>query len=183
MGIDGGRLGVSVSCLKTADLPSPVQGVHMKPHLVILASDAFKEKSQPNVLAALNKEEGFDSSERYRTTKLLDVLLTRQLGRKNLFQSGKVILNSVNPGLCRSELMKNVPPLTKWTAEEGAKNLLWGSLEDNIPPGSYISSCRVIDPSGYVLSEEGKKIQEKVWNEVGDLLVNVVPEVATVWRM
>ena len=29
------------------------------------------------------------------------------------------------------------------TTEEGAKNLVWASIEDDIPPGAYIASCAV----------------------------------------
>ena len=31
------------------------------------------------------------------------------------------------------------------TAEEGAKNLVWGSIEDNIPPGAYVASCALTE--------------------------------------
>lgn len=181
---------------KTAKLPSLKQGSHLRPHLVILASDihinaSFPQKTQPHVLTAMNDEAQFVPMDRYSTSKLFDILLTRELARHPMFQSGDVVLCSLNPGLCRSELMREFPPMRRWimynlfarTTEEGAKTLVWASLEDKVTPGSYSSSCGFINPSKYVLSVEGAQMQKKLWKEVGDVVVKVAPETASVWNL
>lgn len=180
---------------KTAKLPSPKHGSDLRPHLVIVSSGAhaeatFPQKSQPHILNALNDKEQYALMDRYPMTKLLDLLLTRELARHPMFQNGDVVLCSVNPGFCRSELMRDLPRALRWilynlfarTTEEGSKNLVWASLEDKVVPGSYSSSCGFINPSKFVLSAEGNEIQKKLWKEVGEVVVQVAPETASIWK-
>lgn len=48
----------------------------------------------------------------YRLTKLLDVFLTRKLAALPLAE--QVTVNSVDPGLCKSDLRRNAPGLVAW---------------------------------------------------------------------
>jgi retinol dehydrogenase-12 len=162
---------------KTATLPVPVEGEKFKPHLVIVTSDGksasyllsfpihiilsvhrlakFVERDAPSIYDAMNVSSTFEIHERYPVTKLMDLLLTRQLSESSAVKStpegNEVVVCSVNPGFCRSELNRNLPeeqrrqmlatPALK--TEEGAKNFVWACLEDDIPPGSYVSECAV----------------------------------------
>ncbi|KIM22318.1 hypothetical protein M408DRAFT_28785 [Serendipita vermifera MAFF 305830] len=86
--------------------------------------------------------------------------------------------------------MRDLPRALRWilynlfarTTEEGSKNLVWASLEDKVVPGSYSSSCGFINPSKFVLSAEGNEIQKKLWKEVGEVVVQVAPETASIWK-
>ncbi|KIM23280.1 hypothetical protein M408DRAFT_27971 [Serendipita vermifera MAFF 305830] len=86
--------------------------------------------------------------------------------------------------------MRDLPLVIRWimyglfarTTEEGAKTLVWASLEDKVVPGTYSSSCGFIDPSKFVLSAEGNEIQKKLWKEVGEVVVQVAPETASIWK-
>ena len=53
------------------------------------------------------------------------------------------------------------------TTEEGSRQLIWACIggKDNIDQlhGAYISSMHVQDPVDFVISEEGKGAQNKLW--------------------
>ena len=53
------------------------------------------------------------------------------------------------------------------SSEEGSRHLIWASIggKDNIDQlrGAYISSMQVQEPSDFVISEEGKRAQTKLW--------------------
>lgn len=74
----------------------------------------FADGPEPKILETLNKNDGVNVAQRYRTTKLLDVLLARELAKNKLFQSGRAVLCSVNPGFSSTQLMRNIPPITRW---------------------------------------------------------------------
>ncbi|KAG9057059.1 hypothetical protein FS842_008721 [Serendipita sp. 407] len=183
--------------ISTAQLPAPKSGISLKPHLVIVVSDvhfiaSLKDKHKPNILSSINTRPAkFDSGGRYQDSKLIDVLLTRQLAEhpKLKQETSGIVICGVNPGFCRSELMREAPSLARIimfallarTTREGAKNYLWASLTNEIPQGSYTSSCAVRAPSSFVRSEEGKGVQKRLWDEVGAILTPIAPEVREYW--
>ena len=71
----------------------------------------FQERHEPSIFEAFKKDKKSYLADRYNTSKLLEVLLVRSIA--TAMQNGQhaaepVILNNVNPGLCHSELDKNV---------------------------------------------------------------------------
>jgi retinol dehydrogenase-12 len=88
-----------------------------------------------------------------------------------------VIFNCVNPGFCRSELLRDVNTISlklmmlllARTTEAGSRQLVWaavglpesGSLDEL--RGTYISRASVEEPSDFVLGEEGKKREDKIF--------------------
>jgi retinol dehydrogenase-12 len=65
-----------------------------------------------------------------------------------------VTINTVNPGLCYTDLARNVKGSTKitikvmralfaWTAEEGSRTLVHGTIAGKESHGVYISGCIV----------------------------------------
>jgi NAD(P)-dependent dehydrogenase (short-subunit alcohol dehydrogenase family) len=73
-------------------------------HCTTTASDLheianFKESQAPpgKIFATLNDESNFNGTERYATSKLLEILIVRQLG-KLLPLDRNVIINCVSPG-------------------------------------------------------------------------------------
>ena len=66
----------------------------------------FTENNQSKPLAALNDSTKFDGSDRYSTTKLLDVFLARKIAQLPKATEGGIVVNSVNPSLCKSDLAR-----------------------------------------------------------------------------
>lgn len=94
----------------TADLP----GNDFKPHLVIVASEVhewarFPQQDAPTILAALNDKSQAITSDLYKMSKLLDVLITKEIAQ--LPSAQKINVNSLNPGLCVSELRRDWSPI------------------------------------------------------------------------
>ncbi|PVF95993.1 NAD(P)-binding protein [Serendipita vermifera] len=185
---------------KTASLPAPVEGVKLKPHLVIASSEVhfgakFSERDAPSIYEALNNPSTFEIFGRYPVTKLMEVLLVRQLSRSPAVKRGtdgnEVVMCSVTPGFCRSELSRNLPDerrkamraLPALTTEEGSKNFVWASLEDDIPEGGYVAKCAVAPVVEWIETAEGERVQTKLWKETGEIVTKIAPETADVWRI
>ena len=78
-------------------------------------SARFTEHNQPKPLLALNDSTKFDGLDRYPTTKLLDVFLARKVAQLPKVTASGVVVNSVNPSLCKSDLGR------EFQGEEAAK--------------------------------------------------------------
>jgi len=112
--------------------------------------------------------------------------------------------NSAEPGLCKTELTREsksfafriLLALLARTAENGSRNLIHCAVatEGENFKGEYITSCAVdkysslgwmVEINGrvgpFVLSEQGKKIQLKLWNEMMEILGKVAPEINTLF--
>ncbi|GAA5968607.1 hypothetical protein JCM11641_007693 [Rhodosporidiobolus odoratus] len=167
--------------LKTAELPTPAGGDNLKPHLTIVASDihyaaAFKERQavpykHSDYLAALNDKELFNGFDRYGVSKVLNVLLARELAKLPQVQS-KVVVNSVNPGLTKSSLRREMPWFFEWLfnllgrdTAGAATNYAYAGLAET-EGGAFVSRCAVQEPSDFVLSQEGKEVSKKVFEEM-----------------
>lgn len=54
-----------------------------------------------------------------------------------------------------------------WSTERGSRQLVFAALGNKENPnelkGSYITSSRVVEPSDYVISDEGDKVQKQLW--------------------
>ena len=107
---------------------------------------------------------------------VLNVFFTRGLGER--LRDKPLIVNTVNPGFCYSTLRRNVKGIRAWpvwlmelilarTTEQGSRQLIWACIggKDNVDQlrGAYISSMHVQEPSDFVVSEEGKRAQTKLW--------------------
>ena len=107
---------------------------------------------------------------------MLNVFFARELSER--LCDKPLIVNTVNPGFCYSALRRHITGLRAWTtwlielimartSEEGSRQLIWAcnSGKDNIDQlrGAYISSMQVQEPSDFVISEEGKRAQTKLW--------------------
>lgn len=88
-------------------------------------------------------------------------------------------VNAVNPGLCYSGLrnsfhgylMGAAMLLSDWllafTTEQGSRQIIYGAIggrenEDRMK-GAFISRSEVVEPSDFVVSEKGGKMQENLW--------------------
>jgi NAD(P)-dependent dehydrogenase (short-subunit alcohol dehydrogenase family) len=163
-----------------------------RPTLSIVSSDVhfwakFPEKDAPTgqIFTQLSaNKEGVDMTNRYQVSKLLDVLCTRAMTDRKSAQTNPVTINTVNPGLCHSELSREgglaftiVKFLLARTTEVGARNFVYSGSAGPETHGHYISECKITMPSDFVLSKEGYEVQNKVWEELCAKLEGIKPGV------
>ncbi|KAK0215233.1 hypothetical protein EDD85DRAFT_497803 [Armillaria nabsnona] len=176
----------------------------VKPRLVVVASDVHYwtkiEKdviASPSILAKLS-DKGYCTQEvmdhRYYDSKLLNVLFARAL-QLHVPSSPVITVNSVNPGLCFSGLGSGAPPEKAermrqkreefaFTTEEGSRQLVYGAVgsldEEQKLRGKYIQMSEVVEESDFVISEDGKIVQDKVWDEMVEIFGPIDPKVSEV---
>ena len=150
------------------------------PVITIVSSDmhhftTFPERLEPDSLAALNEKssnmnERYTPSHRllaltqgmkltqlyhsYATSKLLQVLAFQEISSRLADKQPMVVLNMVNPGLCKTSLRRNITGALKIqagvlqaliarTAEVGSRTLIHGGTAGLESYGRYISDCNV----------------------------------------
>ncbi|KAF9526084.1 hypothetical protein CPB83DRAFT_858316 [Crepidotus variabilis] len=135
-----------------------------------------------------------EGGRRYQDTKLFNVFFTRALASRSATQNPFVIVNTVNPGFCYSNLRSRYHGPISWlfnflmekalarTSEEGSRQLIWASLgsdkgDEHALHGTYISDMQVFEPADSVVSEDGKKLQNKLWDDLINELEQVNPHV------
>ncbi|KUJ06664.1 short-chain dehydrogenase/reductase-like protein [Mollisia scopiformis] len=165
---------------------------NITPHLTIVASDAheqasFREQSAPRIFSALRSPKY--QSDKYNVSKLLEILTIRELAPA-MSSSGKpkIILNTLTPGFCHSELMRHASfplNLLGWigkiligrTTEMGSRTLVAAACAGDETHGTYMTDCKVRDPSKWVQSEKGKDAQQRVYKELLGILEEIEPGV------
>jgi len=176
------------------------------PRLVVVSSELHywatiskKEQESPKILEQLNNEEYCTPSVmkgRYSLSKLLNVFFIRALNA-HMLPTMPLIAIAVNPGYCTTELRRSftfpfnaidwvTEKALAFTGEEGSRQLVYaavGERGDEIKlRGSYISLSQIKESSDFVLSEEGTKVQDRIWAETIDVLSQVSPKVRTIVR-
>ncbi|KAF7790365.1 hypothetical protein EIP86_001320 [Pleurotus ostreatoroseus] len=138
-------------------------------------------------------------TDRYASSKLVNIFFTRALS-EHLPRSTPLIVDTVNPGFCRSNLRRHASEqisnrarywimehLIARTSEEGARQLVWAALGPDgkegrhlsCMRGAYVSTQAIREPSDFVISREGGVVQEKIWEETVQVLSQVAPDVKT----
>ncbi|KAH6635107.1 putative short-chain dehydrogenase [Chaetomium sp. MPI-SDFR-AT-0129] len=122
--------------------------------------------------------------DQYPISKLLEVYAVRALAERAPADSFPVTVNCLNPGLCESELGREIPgfafKLIKFllarTTEAGSRTLVdAGGVQGAESHGTYLSDCHVAEPAGVVTSEAGKTAQDRVWAELVRKLEGIEP--------
>ncbi|KAK0216887.1 hypothetical protein IW262DRAFT_155178 [Armillaria fumosa] len=179
----------------------------VNPRLVIVASDVHYwtkiEKdviASPGILAKLSDKDYCTKEvmeHRYHDTKLFNILFARAL-QLHVPSSPAITVNSVTPAFCFSNLASDGPSeqmerLQKmreelaFTTEEGSRQLVYGAVgsldnEEKLR-GKYIHMSEVVEESDFVLSEDGKIVQDKVWDEMLEILGEIDPKVSEVAKV
>lgn len=148
---------------------------------------SFREQDEPRIFSALRSPK--HQSDRYNVSKLLEILTIRELGPA-MSSSGKpkVILNTLTPGFCHSELMRHATfplNLLGWigkcligrTTEIGSRTLVAAACAREETHGSYMTDCKVKEPSKWVRSDKGQDAQKRVYTELLEILEEIVPGV------
>jgi NAD(P)-dependent dehydrogenase (short-subunit alcohol dehydrogenase family) len=159
------------------------------PRLAIVSSEvhAFTQLPQwkePSVFKALADESQFNSNEGYPVSKLLQVLIVREIASK-LSGSG-VILNVLNPGLCHSGLNRDgswalavMKIFLARRTEVGSRALVAAGVAGLESHGKYMADGKVDDDalSEFARSADGKEAGVKVWKELSGILEGIEPGV------
>ncbi|KAB5563222.1 short-chain dehydrogenase/reductase-like protein [Coniochaeta sp. 2T2.1] len=165
--------------------------------MVFVASDGhhfarFPERHQPSVFDAF-RDPSTMSDDRYNTTKLLVVLLARELAARlrlgsdqnnNNSSNNVPIVSVVTPGFCKSRISRNLPLAGRLgvgaflavigrTTEAGSRTLVAAAAAGEEAHGGYMESCRVGEPSVFVRSDEGGEVQKRVWGELMEVLEGI----------
>jgi hypothetical protein len=122
-------------------------------------------------------------------SKLLEILTIRSLAPA-MAASGKptVILNTLTPGFCHSELMRHaVFPLNLlgWigkkligrTTEMGSRTLVSAACAGEETHGVYMTDCQVGEVSEWVRGPKGTEAQKRVYEELMAILEEIEPGV------
>jgi NAD(P)-dependent dehydrogenase (short-subunit alcohol dehydrogenase family) len=142
----------------------------------------FPEWKQERPMKVLSDESTAKMGERYQLSKLLEVLLVQELA--GLVRGSEVIVNMINPGLCHSQLGREIGwqlTLMKMvlarTTEVGSRTLVAGATAGLESHGSYMTDGHVENSafSPFVRSEEGRQAREKLWAELEVILEGVRP--------
>ncbi|KAK0130412.1 hypothetical protein ONS96_000932 [Cadophora gregata f. sp. sojae] len=153
----------------------------------------FAERKESSIFEALKKNNQAYINDRYNTSKLLEVLLVRSISaamKQSPNASTPVILNTVNPGLCHSELDKDIEGISGYiftflkmliarTTEVGGRTLVHSCAAGPESDGRYMSECVVKEPSPFVRSKEGAETQERVHKELMEILEEIQPGVTS----
>jgi retinol dehydrogenase-12 len=97
-----------------------------------------------------------------------------------------IIINSVNPGYCKSELQRYATPLryclvklggvlVARSTDVGSWTLFAGAVGGKETNGKYMSNCIVAEPAAWIETEEGKRVGKKVWKDFVRVLEGVEP--------
>ncbi|KYK56836.1 hypothetical protein DCS_03842 [Drechmeria coniospora] len=163
------------------------------PHVTTVSSDAafmpfFPEKRAEHTLDALKVHKNF--SERYNTTKLLQLMMMRKLAESSdASGKGHVIVNALNPGLCKTQLFRHCEafPLS-WAiwlafvvfgrdAEMGSRTLMSAALAGEETHGKWMSDCELQVWPKVMEGADGAILMDKIWRELADALEALQPGV------
>lgn len=144
------------------------------------------ERQNSNIFTALDDEEASSIIQRYPTTKLLEVLLIRELVAARLPAHSRVVVNMLNPGLCHSQLGRDagwglwlLKQVLARSTEMGSRTLVAGAAGGPESHGAYMTDGKVANEalSTFVRSAEGEKTQKRLWDELIAILEDVQPGV------
>ena len=92
-------------------------------------------------------------------------------------QPGDVVVSVVNPGFVNTSVMRNNTsilfklgfPIMRAClarrADVGARTLIFGAYGGRDTHGKYLDHCEVGRVSPFIVSEEGKAVQKRLWDE------------------
>ena len=170
-----------------------------KPFLSIVSSEVhhwttLPQKKSANIFAELDKEASADMSDRYNVSKLLQILALRYLTHTLIPDRYKypVVINAVSPGLCKTDLVKDMgiaPAVFKTLlgrkSEVGSRTLVNAVSPDIVghdrSAGEFILDDQIEPPSPLVRGVEGKALEKRVWNELSTILEQIAPGVTQLY--
>ncbi|KAI6781211.1 retinol dehydrogenase 12 [Emericellopsis cladophorae] len=157
------------------------------------SSAKFTERKQPDIFKALNTKKTSNMKDRYSVSKLLEVMLVESFSeamKQGPNADKPVIINSVNPGLCYSDLGRDLKGFAGYffsalkafmarTTEVGSRTLVHAAASGKESDGQYLSECRVTKPDAFVRSKEGQDTTKRLHAELITILEQIQPGVTS----
>lgn len=149
--------------------------------------------SKTNFLSDLSDKERADMGSRYPLSKLIVHLCFEELIRSingtesDSKASGKVVVNLVNPGWCRTELDRHkgkplgerlMAPIFIRTGEVGSRTLVHAVTAGRETHGKYLSECKVKPQSTYMRGQKARQDQQRLWRDLLETLEKSKPGVS-----
>jgi NAD(P)-dependent dehydrogenase (short-subunit alcohol dehydrogenase family) len=133
-------------------------------------------------------DESHGLTARYALSKLILLYAVREWALRNPFSSTGVVINYVHPGLCETDLTRNIQEEDRnmiqnmrdqvgRTAEQGSRTLVHGTVGGPETHGKYVSECMPKDhynPES-ITASDGQKMQRRVWESVVKHVNEVAP--------
>ncbi|KAF3810854.1 Retinol dehydrogenase 14 [Colletotrichum gloeosporioides] len=135
-----------------------------------------------NTFKTLDGETTADMNMRYPATKLLQILVTRELAAR--LEGSGVVVNMLQPGMCHSELTREDGWTTSMlklvlarSTEVGSRTLVAAASTGIESHGIYMRDGEIDNEalSPFVRSGDGATAQEKVWEELSRILEDISP--------
>ncbi|KAK7954254.1 Short chain dehydrogenase atnD [Apiospora saccharicola] len=157
-----------------------------RPRLVFVTSAlAFSvrndlESIKDDVFDGLNDREKANMRNRYPLSKLVQIHMIHRLARLYPPEKTGVVINMVNPGLCRTGLAR----YSTWyyqlyidairvllgarTAEAGSRTILHGVVAGEETHGKFLSGCEIKEEwvPAWITDEEGERTEDQIWKEL-----------------
>ncbi|KAJ5824923.1 Short-chain dehydrogenase/reductase SDR [Penicillium robsamsonii] len=157
------------------------------PRLTFVVSEVhawvkFPEWKEDEPMKFVSDQTRAKMTERYPLSKLLQVLLVQELADR--VRESEVIVNMLNPGLCHSQLgrdlglgFKLVKLILARSTEVGSRTLVASAAAGVQSHGAYMTDGLVENAalSPFVRSDEGRQAREKLWAELSSILEGVYP--------
>jgi NAD(P)-dependent dehydrogenase (short-subunit alcohol dehydrogenase family) len=112
----------------------------------------------------------------------MEIFIVREMAALRPSESYPVTINTVNPGLCASELNREgvlmvriIMGLLARTTEAGSRTLVAGASGGPETHGQYMDMCKVAPTASLVTSPAGEKAQKRVWDELMQKLESIAP--------
>lgn len=125
--------------------------------------------------------------DRYNVSKLLEILTVRHIARNHPVSQLHVTVNTLTPGLCESELLRDasifltifgwvLKKLFARTTEVGSRTLVHGGVTAGEEThGKFMQTCKVTQCAKLVVGPEGTATEDKVWKELSEKLEVIQP--------
>ncbi|KAF1960496.1 retinol dehydrogenase 12 [Byssothecium circinans] len=150
----------------------------------------FPQRSAPDgaILTTLSDRETCAKywSQQYPVSKLVQLLIVRAIADHHPASEFPVTVNTVNPGLCWSELAREATSWGFWffrlivarSTEVGSRTLVHAGASGAETHGKYLSDCMIEEPSALVTDAAGKEGQERIASEVVKAIEAIQPGVS-----
>ncbi|KAH8649110.1 putative short-chain dehydrogenase/reductase family protein [Xylariales sp. PMI_506] len=146
----------------------------------------FPERENKEIFKALALESDAQMPTRYYVSKLIQLLVVRELADQVTASSkpGNVTISIFNPGFFKSEVMRHAGaifqlffrPYRKLVArstEEASRTAMHAAAGGKETHGQYLGDCAIKPTSKFVTSTEGHEVQKKLWGELSNILDDI----------
>lgn len=159
-----------------------------RPTVTVVGSEVIfhselPERSAPRIFDRLADPKSANMVMRYNASKVMAAMCVREMAASSA-DDDPIIINYVNPGLCHSDLLRElaipgylVKVFLARSTEVGSRVLVLGASAGPLSHGQYMSDGKVEDPPPFLESEDGAKTQTRVWSELIEILKEIDPKI------